>query len=70
LIAAGQADDSVLPCPPVKVSDTVTNHYVAGRVNVNQYNTLGVRYGYNTIIPLYHCPSLNGWTDHSNCTPI
>ncbi|MGZ5780384.1 MAG: extracellular catalytic domain type 2 short-chain-length polyhydroxyalkanoate depolymerase, partial [Burkholderiaceae bacterium] len=49
-------------------SATVTNHYIAGRINVTQYNTLGARYGYNTVITLYHCPSLNGWTDHSNCS--
>ncbi|HEY8099245.1 MAG TPA: PHB depolymerase family esterase [Burkholderiaceae bacterium] len=51
-------------------TDTVTNHYVAGRINATQYNTLGARYGYNTVITLYHCPSLNGWTDHSNCSAI
>jgi poly(3-hydroxybutyrate) depolymerase len=51
-------------------SASITNHYIAGRINVTQYNTLGARYGYNTVITLYHCPSLNGWTDHANCTGI
>jgi len=51
-------------------SATVTNHYIAGRINVTQYNTLGVEYGYNTTITLYYCPSLSGWTNHSNCAPL
>ncbi|WP_207907224.1 extracellular catalytic domain type 1 short-chain-length polyhydroxyalkanoate depolymerase [Paucimonas lemoignei] len=51
-------------------SATVTNHYVAGRINVTQYNVLGARYGYVTTIPLYYCPSLSGWTDKANCSPI
>lgn len=49
---------------------TVNNHYIAGRINVTNYNKLGVRYGYLTSITLYYCPSLGGWTDHSNCTAI
>ncbi|MGZ5819045.1 MAG: hypothetical protein ACXWJD_09895, partial [Burkholderiaceae bacterium] len=52
------------------ITDTVTNHYITGRINVTQYNTLGARYGYNASIPLYHCPALNGWTDHANCSGI
>jgi hypothetical protein len=51
-------------------SATVTNHYIAGRVNVTQYNILGAEYGYNTTITLYYCPSLSGWTNHSNCAPL
>jgi fibronectin type 3 domain-containing protein len=58
--------------PPVAysqtITDTVVNHYVAGRVAVNQYITLGQRYGYNTTVALYECQGT--WTDHSNCTPI
>lgn len=49
-------------------SATVTNHYVAGRITVTQYNILGARYGYNTTITLYRCAS--GWTDKSNCGAI
>ncbi|CAN5503025.1 hypothetical protein BH11PSE11_BH11PSE11_13920 [soil metagenome] len=51
-----------------KVTDTVVNHYVAGRVTVAQYNVLGARYGYTVQIPLYHC--MTGWTDKTDCGPI
>jgi hypothetical protein len=50
------------------VTATVLNHYVAGRINVTQYNQLGVKYGYLTSVTLYHCGSY--WTDSANCTPI
>src|SRR5258706_1377496 len=50
------------------VSATVLNHYLAGRINVTQYNQLGVKYGYLTPVTLYHCGSY--WTDSANCTPI
>jgi len=50
------------------VSDTVTNHYVAGRINVTQYNQLGVEYGYNTVITLYLCGTT--WTNSSTCGPM
>ena len=52
------------------ITATVTSHYIAGRANVTQYNTLGARYGYNANIPMYHCATLGGWTDHSNCSAI
>jgi poly(3-hydroxybutyrate) depolymerase len=51
-----------------KVTDTITNHYVAGRINVTQYNQLGAEYGYNTVITLYLCGST--WTDSSTCGPM
>lgn len=47
---------------------TATDHYVAGRVNVTEYNVLGARYGYNTPFPLYRCAG--GWTDKPDCSPI
>ncbi|MBC6445702.1 extracellular catalytic domain type 1 short-chain-length polyhydroxyalkanoate depolymerase [Actinokineospora xionganensis] len=50
------------------VNGTATDHYVAGRVNVSEYNVLGARYGYNTVFALYRCGS--GWTDKSDCSPI
>ncbi|MFL6624534.1 MAG: fibronectin type III domain-containing protein [Sulfurifustis sp.] len=49
-------------------TDTVNNHYIAGRINVTQYNLLGAKYGYLTVITLYHCGSY--WTDSPSCTPI
>lgn len=50
------------------VTATVLNHYLAGRINVTQYNQLGVKYGYLTPVTLYHCGPY--WTDSANCTPI
>ena len=52
------------------VSATVLAHYLAGRINVTQYNTLGAEYGYLGTVTLYYCPSLSGWTNHSNCAPL
>jgi poly(3-hydroxybutyrate) depolymerase len=51
-----------------KVTDTVTNQYVAGRINVTQYNQLGAEYGYNAEITLYLCGTT--WTDSSTCGPM
>jgi poly(3-hydroxybutyrate) depolymerase len=50
------------------VTATVTNHYIAGRINVTQYNQLGTKYGYNTNITLYLCGST--WTNSSTCGPM
>jgi poly(3-hydroxybutyrate) depolymerase len=50
------------------VRDTVTNHYIAGRINVTQYNQLGAKYGYNAYITLYKCGST--WTNSSTCGPM
>ncbi|WP_447006736.1 extracellular catalytic domain type 1 short-chain-length polyhydroxyalkanoate depolymerase [Saccharothrix isguenensis] len=47
---------------------TPTDHYVAGRVDVHEYNTLGARYGYSNVITLYHCGV--DWTDKPDCTSI
>jgi poly(3-hydroxybutyrate) depolymerase len=49
-------------------TDTVLNHYVAGRLNVTQYTAYGTQYGYSTVITIYHCPSLNAWTDSATCS--
>lgn len=49
-------------------TDTVTNHYVAGRLNVNGYIAMGSKYGYNAIITLYNCSGT--WTNQSNCGPL
>jgi hypothetical protein len=51
-----------------KVTDTITNHYVAGRINVTQYNQLGAEYGYLAELTLYLCGST--WTDSSTCGPM
>ncbi|MFI9818784.1 extracellular catalytic domain type 1 short-chain-length polyhydroxyalkanoate depolymerase [Saccharothrix variisporea] len=47
---------------------TPTDHYVAGRVDVTEYNTLGARYGYSTPITLYHCGT--DWSDKPDCSAI
>jgi poly(hydroxyalkanoate) depolymerase family esterase len=51
-----------------KVTDTVTNHYIAGRITVTQYNQLGTKYGYGTQITLYKCGTT--WTNSSTCGPM
>ncbi len=59
------------PTPPPyskSVTDTITNHYVAGRLTVTQYNQLGAEYGYNTVITLYLCGST--WTNSPTCGPM
>lgn len=50
------------------VTATVTQHYTAGRITVNQYLQLGPEYGYNGVITLYLCGST--WTDSSSCGPM
>ncbi|HEY8102486.1 MAG TPA: fibronectin type III domain-containing protein [Burkholderiaceae bacterium] len=49
-------------------TDTVTNQYIAGHLNVNQYNYMGAKYGYNTVITMYNCSGT--WTNQSNCGPL
>ncbi|MGW4589806.1 extracellular catalytic domain type 1 short-chain-length polyhydroxyalkanoate depolymerase [Amycolatopsis thermoflava] len=67
----GIADDSSGPGTP-SYSDTAvgtaTDHYVAGRVDVTEYNALGARYGYTAPITLYLCGA--NWTDKPDCAPI
>jgi len=50
------------------VTTTVTNHYVAGRLTVQQYLTLGGRIGYNASVTLYLCGST--WTNSASCAPF
>jgi poly(3-hydroxybutyrate) depolymerase len=50
------------------VTDTVTNHYIAGRLNVTQYNQMGTKYGYNAIMTMYKCGTT--WTNSSTCGPL
>ncbi|WP_410659248.1 alpha/beta hydrolase family esterase [Amycolatopsis sp. lyj-112] len=47
---------------------TPTDHYIAGRVDVTEYNILGARHGYTTTITLYRCG--NDWTDKADCSPL
>jgi fibronectin type 3 domain-containing protein len=49
-------------------TDTVTNQYIAGHLNVNQYNYMGAKYGYNTVITMYDCSGT--WTNQANCGPL
>lgn len=50
------------------VMGTATDHYVAQRVTVTEYNQLGAAHGYNTPFTLYRCAA--GWTDKADCSPI
>jgi hypothetical protein len=52
------------------VTETPYAAYLAGIITVTQYNTLGLKYGYFTNMTFYYCPSLGGWTNHSNCAPL
>lgn len=47
---------------------TVTDHYLARRITVDEYNKLGATHGYNTPFSLYRCTA--GWTDKADCSPI
>jgi hypothetical protein len=49
-------------------TDTVTNQYVAGHLTVNQYNFMGAKYGYVTVVTMYDCSGT--WTNQSNCGPL
>ncbi|MEU2510893.1 extracellular catalytic domain type 1 short-chain-length polyhydroxyalkanoate depolymerase [Streptomyces syringium] len=50
------------------VIGTATDHYVAQRVTVGEYNKLGAAHGYHTAFTLYRCEA--GWTDKPDCSPI
>ncbi|MGE5386417.1 MAG: PHB depolymerase family esterase [Betaproteobacteria bacterium] len=49
-------------------TDTLTNHYVAGRLSLNAYLGLGKKLGYTASVTLYNCGG--SWTDQANCTPL
>ncbi|HEY2031150.1 MAG TPA: PHB depolymerase family esterase [Myxococcales bacterium] len=49
-------------------TDTITNQYIAAHLTVNQYNMMGAKYGYNTVITMYDCSGT--WTNQSNCGPL
>lgn len=62
------ATTTTRPAYTETATDTATGHYLAGRVGVTDYTTLGARHGYTTPFPLYRCAA--GWTDRSDCSPI
>ncbi|RJL35951.1 esterase/lipase family protein [Bailinhaonella thermotolerans] len=65
----GPTPTSTAPPPySEKVSATAVDHYLAGRVDVNGYLTLGARYGYVEAFPLYRCAA--AWTDKPDCSPL
>ncbi len=57
--------EEVVECYTDSVSSTVTDHYVAGRIDVTTYNVMGAQYGYNTTITLYEVDGT--WTDAPGC---
>ncbi|UFQ19497.1 MULTISPECIES: extracellular catalytic domain type 1 short-chain-length polyhydroxyalkanoate depolymerase [Streptomyces] len=74
-------DDSASPTPTPTPSPTptappysdtaigtATDHYVAQRVTVTEYNRLGAAHGYTTPFTLYRCET--GWTDKADYSPI
>lgn len=50
------------------VTDTVVNHYNAGRLTLNQYLGLGAKIGYTASVTLYKCGTT--WTNQANCGPL
>jgi poly(3-hydroxybutyrate) depolymerase len=50
------------------VTDTVVNHYVAGRLSLTDYLGMGAKLGYTAKVTLYMCGST--WTNQSNCGPL
>ncbi len=58
-------NECVIECQIDSVSSTVTDHYVAGRIDVTTYNVMGAQYGYNTTITLYEVDGI--WTDAPGC---
>ncbi|WP_139826428.1 extracellular catalytic domain type 2 short-chain-length polyhydroxyalkanoate depolymerase [Derxia lacustris] len=50
------------------ITDTVVNHYAAGRLTLQQYLTLGGRIGYTASVTLYLCGST--WTNSASCGPF
>ncbi|TCS37815.1 poly(3-hydroxybutyrate) depolymerase [Paucimonas lemoignei] len=71
-MTSGQSGQIIGKTQPVtyteKVTATVTGHYSAGRINVNQYLQLGAKYGYNASLTLYKCEGV--WTNSSSCGPL
>lgn len=49
-------------------TDTVTNHYNASRLTLNQYLDFGGKIGYNTALTLYLCGS--AWTNQADCSAM
>jgi hypothetical protein len=50
------------------ITATVVQHYVANRINLDEYLELGMAYGYNTEITLYDCSGT--WTNSPTCGPM
>lgn len=47
----------------ITVNGTATEHYVAGRLDVNGYLAMGTKYGYIAKFNLYQVEGTNVWTD-------
>ncbi len=52
-------------CYSDSASATATSHYIAGRVGVMDYISLGSKYGYGTSVVLYNVDG--SWTDSPGC---
>lgn len=53
-------------CVEIVVYATATEHYNAGRLTVNEYITMGQKYGYISDFPLWQRPD-GSWTDEEVC---
>ena len=57
--------DTTEECYSESAYGTVTDHYIADRLDINTYNAMGAEYGYIEKITLYN---VNGtWTDSVDC---
>ncbi len=62
----GPGEEEEKPVPPANyqtITATATEHYVAGRLNVTQYNAMGLKYGYSKPFALYLLDGSTTWTD-------
>lgn len=62
------ATTAAQPSYSQSITATVVTHYSVGRLTLNQYLTLGAKYGYTASMTLYLCGST--WTNSATCGPM
>lgn len=58
-----QTEDYIVTINFESVTATANEHYMAGRLDVTEYNAMGMKYGYLTPFTLYKVEGSNVWTD-------
>ena len=57
--------------PPYEIATgTVTDHYLASRIDSSQYLALGQKYGYSANVTLYKVEGSDTWTDEEPGAPV